>query len=275
MPSKKTPSPRGDIPFPPAPAKSAPTVPAIPESTGALATGNALELLKQHALKGRQQLAKMPASAGSAGVSFRGGTISVGDDVVGHEMRVVVLHPQYERTYYARDYEAGNKSPPDCYSFDGVTPHEKSAAIQSPQCEGCPWNEWKSDRRQRGKACKEGMRLGMLRFDGLTPDNVATAPILTARLSVMNAKDAQPVLSRMYDTIGHPAGAITTLVAESDPVRQIKNELVPEGPLPEELQAGVIARLEEAEKLLTTPYPDPEPDGAFPARKAASTRRKF
>ena len=256
--------------------KAPPKAPAVLKPTsGSLASPSAMEMLKAHAARGMAQLGKLPSSTG-VGISFRGGTIAVGGTKVGNTMRVIPLFPQYERAFYSREFSAEDKSPPDCYSYDGVAPHEKSVEPQNATCAGCPMNEWKSDRRGKGKACKEGSRLALLRYDGLTPESVASAPILMAKFSVMNSKVVGPAVQKLFETAGHCAGVVCDLTCEPDDAIQIANDLLPVMPVPEALQQGVIGRLEEAEKLATVPYPEPEAGAVkAPAKKATKAVRKF
>lgn len=255
--------------------KAAPKAALVAAPKTEVVGGAAMELLRQHALRGRSQLAKIPA--GGVGVSFRGGAITIGGTKVGNSLRIIPLFPQFERTYYDRDFSVDDKSPPPCYSFDGVKPHEKSSEPQSESCERCEWNQWKSDKRQRGKACKEGMRLAFLRADKtLTAEDVQVAPVLMAKFSVMNSKIVGPVLDQLYETVGHPAAMLCDMTAEPDEATQIRNDLLPHVEVPPGLQAAVIARLDEAERLATQPYPDPEEKPAAPAAKKAPQRvRKF
>lgn len=257
---------------PAAPKPDAPA-PAIltPAAGGALA--NPMDALKAFAQRGRQQLAKVP----SGGISFRGGVISVGGTKVGNDMPVIALHPQYERTYYDREFSVEDKAPPPCYSFDGERPHEKSSEPQAETCDRCQHNAWGTDRRGKGKACKEGMRLALIRAEDVSPDSIRVAPIIMAKFSVMNTKTIGPVLSKLYETVGHPAGVVCSLVAEPDDAIQIRNDLIPLQPLADTAaQEAVVARLEEAERLATQPYPDPEEGATKPAAKKAPARaRKF
>lgn len=254
-------------------APKTPPVPAVLKPAGG-SLASPMEALKAFALRGRQQLAKVPS--GGVGVSFRGGTITVGGVRVGNSMPVIALHPQFERTYYDREFSAEDKAPPPCYSFDGVKPHEKASSPQSETCERCQHAQWGTDRRGKGKACKEGMRMVFMRADSVDPDSIKVAPLMTAKFSVMNSKIVGPVLERLYETAGHPAGVVCNLECHPDDATQIRNDLVPVGPLEDvAAQDAVISRLDEAEKLATQPYPDPEVSAAPAAKKAPARARKF
>lgn len=261
-----------------APSKTA--AKAAPKPAGALVTKPAgavaspMEALKAFASRGMQQLAKMPT--GGSGVSFRGGTIAIGGAKIGNELRIIPLAPQYERSFYDREYDPNDKAPPDCYSYDGEAPHEKAMAKQAEDCARCQHNQWGSGPRGKGKACKEGMRLAFIRADSaLDPELIKALPILVAKFSVMNTGVVQPVLQKLYETAGHPAGVVCNLTAEPDDAWQIRNNLVPIEPIAPEWQEAVVSRLSAADALVQAPYPEPNDDAPKGPKKPAQRARKF
>jgi hypothetical protein len=257
-------------------AKAAPTKAAVPAvlKKPAGAVGSPMELLKAAASRGMQQLAKMPA--GGSGVSFRGGKISIGGQAIGNELRIIALAPQYERSFYDRIFSPEDKSPPDCYSYDGEVPHEKAASPQAESCARCPHNEWGSGSNGKGKGCKEGMRLAFLRADGaLDAGVIKSLPILVAKFSVTNTQQVQPVLQKLYETAGHPAGVVCNLTCHPDEARQLANDLVPLEPIEQDWQESIVSRLAAAEELVTQPYPEPEANAPKRPQKPAQRARKF
>lgn len=245
------------------------------------ATNTALSVTQRLAAisaRGRQQIAKAPSGTGNT-ISFKNGAITVGGVKIGNEMKVIALHPQYVRTYYDSIYQPDKIVPPACYSYDGEKPHEKAANKQSSSCEACPMNEWGTDQRGRGKACKEGLRVAFLSAQGnVNAEVMGRAPILQANFSVLNSKDVAPVIDAMYDHYGHPGKAVCVLTAEPDEARQVINTLSVDYEIDnEDILNAIIGRIEEAEKMLTVPFPEPE-EGSRPAgrkRPAARKQRSF
>lgn len=271
MATKATPSKPAAKPAPSKPAAKASAAVVVKEA-GAVA--NPMAALAKFAKRGAQQLAKMPV--GMQTVSFRGGVITIGGVRVGNAIPIIPLAEQFERSYYAREYDANDKSPPDCYSFDNITPHEKASNKQSDACESCEHNAWGSGPRGRGKACKEGMRLAFMRYDKIsTTDDVENAGLLQCKFSVINTQAIQPVLTELYEKCGHPAGMICELSANPDDAIQIRNGLAPIDPLPKELQEAVIARLDAAVALVEQPYPEPDANAPKASAKPAPRARKF
>jgi hypothetical protein len=93
--------------------------------------------------------------------SSRNGMLAFGGVAVpNNRMQVVVLAAMHERVYYDRPYQADTPTSPACYAFsftgEAMTPHEEVENPINPTCDGCKYDEWKSDPvRGRGKACKE------------------------------------------------------------------------------------------------------------------------
>ena len=103
-------------------------------------------------------------------------------DIVGV---IVDHHPA--RTYW-KDAFGGQGRPPDCASLDGDTgtagaDSELAWAGSSRACEGCPMNQWGSDERGRGKACKELHRLYVLQQGDAFPLLLTLPPTSLKNLS--------------------------------------------------------------------------------------------
>lgn len=83
----------------------------------------------------------------------------------------VVLLAKTQRAYWDQPFGGGNE-PPTCASLDGLT------GMGSPggPCDACPLNQFGTDERERGKACKEMKLLFLLRPSLLLPDVVVLPP---------------------------------------------------------------------------------------------------
>jgi hypothetical protein len=229
-----------------------------------------------------EQLARISESTAPT-LSFRGGTITYQNNNLGNEIEIIPLAPQHERVYYAEEFDASNRQPPACYSYDGQAPHPNASDPQAKTCSGCPHDEWGSDaRRGKGKACKEGLRLAMITSDATTPEQIAAAKIVMAKFSVMNAKAIKVSLTALGKKVGHSSKAICRLTCKPDPTRQIANTLEFIEEVDDDLMPAIVERLDEAERLVSLPYPDRTADErAAPAKrssaapKVATTKRRF
>lgn len=226
--------------------------------------------------KGHSEVAKMPTGGGN-GVSFAKGRITVGGVVVGNELTVIPLVPQFERTYYNTIYDPDKPTSPTCYSYDGERPHEKAQSPQAKTCDVCPLNQFGTDIRGKGKACKEGMRLAMLAADQARDKMAAgSAAIYIARFSVLNTKDVVPTINAMYAQGNVPFQFSCKLTARPDDRRQVVNTLEVVGVNEDdELLNVLMRRAEDAEKLLAQPYPEADAKESKPAPTSKRTTRKF
>ena len=84
----------------------------------------------------------------------------------------VVFHHHLCNAYFSEDGE--KKSPPLCSSLDGVTGTvRESGEVRS--CAECPYNEYGSSAKGRGKACKNMIRLYLL-TEGIPAPLVISLP---------------------------------------------------------------------------------------------------
>jgi hypothetical protein len=82
-------------------------------------------------------------------------------------VRIVMLKakPQLSKIYYAKQYEEGDDSSPDCFSMDGVTPDRSITTPQCLSCAACPQSVWGSKITEAGKetkACADSRRLAVV-----------------------------------------------------------------------------------------------------------------
>jgi len=72
--------------------------------------------------------------------------------------------------------ETGGNTVPDCFSMDAINSMENCNKKQSDHCKGCPQNEFGSDDRGKGKACKNMKRLHLIMEDSLLPRRLTIPP---------------------------------------------------------------------------------------------------
>lgn len=98
---------------------------------------------------------------------------------IGEEIVVVVLDHVFTKTWYDRDFDEDNPSPPACYAVSAtgkdMAPVDTSPIKQNEICENCWANEWKSDKRGRAKACKDRHVLAVAFVDDLDEDKFDVA----------------------------------------------------------------------------------------------------
>jgi hypothetical protein len=88
-----------------------------------------------------------------------------GEPVPSIEVALVKANPNLSKIYYAKAYEQGDASAPDCFSTDGVAPDAASTNRQSDTCAACPQNVWGSKISPAGKktkACSDSRRVAVV-----------------------------------------------------------------------------------------------------------------
>lgn len=118
-------------------------------------------------------------SGGSGGkrISIRGRIFRLmvnGKEVSKNEnnaMNVVIVAggKDIARHYHAKVYSAGDTSPPDCFSNDGVRPDPSAHNPQNETCEGCPQNIQGSG-NGNSRACRFQQRLAVVLADYIDGD---------------------------------------------------------------------------------------------------------
>lgn len=90
-------------------------------------------------------------------------------DSVHLDVVIVGANPRLSKTFYAKQWTPDSEpSSPDCFSLDGIRPHQESTEPQNDICAGCPQNAWGSKVTQMGqqiKACADQKRLAVVAAD--------------------------------------------------------------------------------------------------------------
>lgn len=87
------------------------------------------------------------------------------------ELRGVILMSQSGRAYFPEEY-SGKKNPPECVSLDSLNGHGKPGGL----CIQCPFNQYESAAKGKGKACKETRTVLILLEGDLLPTIVRVPP---------------------------------------------------------------------------------------------------
>ena len=243
----------------------------------AVTTGGWREMAKQSIAESRKATSMLPQASANV-LSFKNGIMTLGGNRLESPLPIVLLAHGYERDYFSKPYQDGVLAIPDCYSFDKIAPHEKSPVPQNDLCETCHWNQWGSDNRQKGKACKEGARLVFMHANHTKSDSaVMAAPLVIARLSVNNSKPFRAYVENVFDAEDRPTWTVQTMLyCEPDQGgNQYAVNFVPTAlGADEDILDAIASRLDEAKKLTVQPYPEiAQP--ATPVQAASRARRKF
>tara|TARA_R100001510_G_C7631964_1_gene190669 strand:+ start:303 stop:995 length:693 start_codon:yes stop_codon:yes gene_type:complete len=103
---------------------------------------------------------------------------------------IVGANPKLSKVWYESDWSPDRESStPDCFSLDGIKPHENSGLPQNDMCVTCPQNAWGSRVTPQGhkvKACADQKRLALVIADK-TDGEIFLLQVTPASLSSLNA----------------------------------------------------------------------------------------
>jgi hypothetical protein len=101
-------------------------------------------------------------------ISTKGGKFAI-DGVKTDEFVGVILDVAVVKAYYDNAYDPANPQPPSCYAIsrDGadMTPHAKVKDPLCKSCSECRWNKFGTATLGKGKACKDTLRLHILKIE--------------------------------------------------------------------------------------------------------------
>lgn len=114
---------------------------------------------------------------------------------LGDEQRIIVVDFCTVNRYYDRPYSEGNIGPPACMAVGDIikdmVPEEGVPAQQSEFCRDCWANEWESDLKGRGKACKNTRDLAIVLADELEdPDVIPELYVVSCSPTSIKSFDA-------------------------------------------------------------------------------------
>lgn len=232
--------------------------------------------------------AKMEENVGGGNFfSTKGGVLTYNDaPFPNNEMAVVILDSVLENVFYEGDYNPDSPASPLCYAFgrDEATlaPHSKVIELhteQAPSCAECPMNVFGSADKGRGKACKNGRRLGLIsagtfdkngRFEMIEdPEHFEKAAAAFYKLSVTSVKGYAAYVKQLAAVLKRPPyGVFTKIKVVPDPKNQFVTTFEALGAIPNELLPAIKARHDEIAATIDFPYSTIDPDAA-PAAKPA------
>lgn len=268
-------------------AKRKTNLPAKAENK-ALAQGGSWE--ERMKAMSEQAAEREPLTGGGQWLSVRNGDFHYGDDVLGDAINVVVLDFSFDNAYYGgRAFDPDVRDSPDCFAIgmdeEELAPHEDSPEPQADTCAECWANEFKSDNRGRGKACKNSRRLALVAVDEADGFTVADdSEMAFLRLSPASLKYWKSYVAKLTRVTGlPPAGVVTRLELEPIPNQSgslIKPVLVQEIE-DAESHAALMTLLDSLGDSLLQPYkaaaeeeaPKPARGGRrAPAKKAPAKK---
>lgn len=92
-------------------------------------------------------------------------------------INAVIAHHSPARAFWRSGMEdTGGGTPPDCISNDGIMGEALTEDGPGGECASCPFNQWGSSTKGKGKACKETFALYLLRPNEAMPTLLRVPP---------------------------------------------------------------------------------------------------
>ncbi len=210
-------------------------------------------------------LAKRLAAPSGDSIRNGGKVFILPDGTEAPKLDVVVVDFVAANKYYPGEYDEKNVQPPVCFSLgvdiDDMKPSPNSTEPQHKDCKTCKWNQWKSDAKKRGKACKNERLLAVL-----SPDMQAEGPLLIVKVAPMGQTPFDAHAKSATSLHGHLLNVVTEITFD-DKVKYDKLQF--KTAVPNEDPGAAFSRRKEARARLLT-----EPDYGAAAAKKATTKSK-
>lgn len=162
----------------------------------------------------------------------------------------VIAHVHRSKSRWDISYDdATETTPPDCSSFDCVTGIGKPGG----DCATCPYNQYESDAKGSGKACKDLADVFLITRSGIMP-TVIQVPRTSLKslkkygIAIMDAGlSIHDVVTRFTLHTEKKAGKDTAII-----------DMASAGPIPDEMKAFIRAYKNDIIALLEKSRPTPE-----------------
>lgn len=164
-------------------------------------------------------------------ISIRGGVMKLNDEKIPDStLPAVIADHIMVNAYYEGSFDPDNPTSPVCFAFgrkeEGMKPHEKSMKPQSEDCATCKNNEFGTGTKadgtaSKGKACKNGRRLGLIAENALV--QISKAEIAYINVPPTSIKVYDKYVKDVAGTLKRPPfGVVTTIKVSPDDKKNIE-----------------------------------------------------
>jgi hypothetical protein len=206
-------------------------------------------------------------------LSVRNGVMSIGGQPLKEgELDVVIVDFLYEHAFYQGKFNADDLKNPVCWALareeSELAPNDEVEAAQSPNCAGCPENQWPADGTRGPKGCKDTYRLGLLHVsDAVTPESVKNGNVIYYTMPVTSGKNFSYYVKGLATGLKRPPfSVVTKLRVIPDKKTQFKITFEYMANLENTMVPAILARREAVMEEIFFPYaknppPAPAPSG--------------
>lgn len=215
------------------------------------------EQMKADAQKGKKQAEHIGVGQF---MSTRGGVLQfMGTPVPGNKMNAVILASCLENAFYPGEFDPDNPTPPACYAFgdddESLKPHDAVKKPEADACADCEKNKFGSAETGRGKACKNGVRMGLMHADELKKD-IDGAQIAFLKIPPTSLPSWKAYQDQLDQLGGNTPcyGVVTEISIQPDPKAQFKVLFNVVRKIDNKVMPGVFQKAKKTEGNLVQPY---------------------
>lgn len=212
-------------------------------------------------------------------MSTRGGILAFqGTPVPGNKMKAVIVDAILANALYEGKFDSNNPQSPVCYAFgrkeSEMAPHADSPKPQAESCSICPNNKFGSAEQGRGKACKNGVRQGIVHADSLRdPAGLKDAPIAILGVPPTSLPSWAQYVKSLEATTGMPPyGVVTEVALVPDAKTQFKLTFTLVSKIDKKTMGAVFAKHQDVKESIAFPYQPTEDAAPARGKKAAGKK---
>lgn len=220
----------------------------------------------------QEKARKTTVGSGGDSIKLSKGKFKFKGEDLGDTLPVVILDFVKTKNYFDRPYDEENPSPPVCFSLsaDGnnMSPHETAPEPQESSCADCWANEFESDARGKGKACRDSYLVALVHADDR---DQADPQVAYLRVPPTSLSAFDSYLRKRVEVLGLPAVAFITEIWFDDSVDYQKLLFQEVGRTEEEYYPNLLPLMENQLPILMNP---PDVSGYDKATTKKKTKKK-
>lgn len=171
---------------------------------------------------------------------------------IGKEIKGVIIGHIYVNRWFEGDYDEDKITAPTCQAMSttgkDMAPLDNSPAKQDQICADCWAHQWKSDKREKGRACKNQHDLKFIFEDDLA--NIADAELAGLTVPVTSGAAFRKYVKKLTDSNETPSFAVITKITMDPDAENQKLVFEMEEMLTEEQYDEIEPRADESMKTL-------------------------
>lgn len=211
-----------------------------------------------YAAQMEKEAGKLPAGTGNM-LGIKGGSFKHKGADLGTELEVVILGFVFKNTWYGgMPFNEKEPTIPSCYAIaeneEDLAPHEDAPEPQHEDCATCEFNQFGSDERGTGKACKNTRLLALVAVADLEnkPEDIE---IVLLSVAPTGLKNFNKYTKGLHKVIKRPLNGVITKLSFDEEADYEMLKFEPVAKVESPATAKLLLQLtEDAQEMLTQPY---------------------